>query len=53
MTKIKESKKAPKKAQKERIEEEMTRAGKYYKIYLGDKLIEMLTEQEFAIRQKK
>lgn len=49
----KTAKKAPKKVKKERIEEEMTKAGKYYKIYSGKKFIEMISEHEFNLREAK
>lgn len=41
---IKKDKKTPK---KNRVEEVMTPAGKFYRIYSGNKFVKMLTEQEF------
>ncbi len=52
MTKTKENEKAPKKAQKTRTEKEVIKGKTFYKIYKADKLVEMLTEQEFEIRNK-
>lgn len=53
MTKtIKKSTAKPKtKPEKERVEEVMTPAGLFYRIYKGKKFVEMLTEQEFKERK--
>ena len=43
--------KAPKKVQKERVERETIRGMEFCKIYKGDKLIKVLTAQEFEIQE--
>ena len=51
MTKeTKETKKTPK--GKKRVEEVMTPAGKFFRIYSGDRFVKMLTEQEYKELKK-
>lgn len=50
---IKKNKSIKKTSKKERIEEVMTPAGKYYRIWVGKKFIEMISEHEFNLREAK
>lgn len=45
--------KSTEKTSKKRVEEVITPAGKFYRIYKGKKFVAMLTEQEFEVQKNK